>query len=152
MIDIGELGDNVAILNCCHGQVVQGLSDVDGRFGAVEIILRRIHLVLFLYIVILCVKKLFEMHPCFIVLWFLAPLLACLIVVPCGTYGMIRRLQDLFCCESNVTIGGILYSVVDSLKVYDDWLRGVDRLVHLFFALFDVRWCNLPIPIKKMIE
>ena len=132
MIDLGELGDNVAILNFCHGQVVQGLSDVDGRFGAVQIILLRIHLVLFLSIVILCGKKLFEMHPCFIVLWFSTPLLACLIVVPCGAYGMIRRLQDLFCCEGDVTIGGILYSVVDYLEVYVDRLRGVDRLFICF--------------------
>ena len=92
------------------------------------------------------------MHPCFFVLWFLTPLLACLIVVPCGTYGMICRLQDLLCCEGDVTIGGILYSVVDSLEVYFDRLHAVDRLVHLFFALFDIRWCNLPIPIEKMIE
>ena len=92
------------------------------------------------------------MHPCYIVLWFLTPLLACLIVVPCGTYVMIHHLQDLFCCEGDVTIGGILYIVVDSLEVYVDWLRVVDRLVNLFFVFFDVRWCNLTIPIDKMME
>ena len=107
MIDIGELGDYVVILNFCHGQVVQGLSDVDGRVSAVKVILRRVQLFLFLSIVIFCGKKLFEMHSCFIVLCFATPLLTFLIVVSCGTYGMIRRLQDLFCCEGDVTTGGI---------------------------------------------
>ena len=62
-IGLGELVDNVANINYCHVQVVQGLSDVDGRVGAVKVILRRIHLVLFLSIVVFCGKQMFEMHP-----------------------------------------------------------------------------------------
>ena len=152
LINLGELGENVAIGNCCHGQVVQGLSDVDGRVGAVKIILRRIRLVLLLTILIFGDEKLFEMHPCFIILWFSTPLLACFIVVSCGTYGMIRRLQYLFCCEGDVTIGGILDSVVNFLEVYVYRLRGVDRLVHLFFTFLDVRGCTLSITIEQMIK
>ena len=152
LINLGELGDNVAIANCCHGQVVQGLSDVDGKVGAVKVILCRIHLVLLLTIVIFGGKKMFEMHPCFIIFWFATALLACSLVVSCGPYGMKSRLQDLLRCEDNVAIGGILQSVVNLLELYVNWLHCVDWLVHAFLTFLDVRGSNLSIAIEKMIK
>ena len=91
-MNIGELGDNVAMRNFCHGQVVQGLGDVGGRVGAVKVVLRRIHLVLLLAIVIFGVEELLEMNPGFINLGFVSPLLAGFIVKPSGTDNMICRL------------------------------------------------------------
>ena len=70
LINLGELGDNFAIGNFCHGQVVQCLVDVDGRVGAVKVVLRRIHLVLILAIVIFGGEELLEMNPGFINLGF----------------------------------------------------------------------------------
>ena len=92
LINLGELGDNVVIVNCCHGQVVQGLGDVDGRVGAVKVVLRRIYLVLLLAIVIFGGEELLEINPGFVNLGFALPLLAGFIIISCGTYGMIRRL------------------------------------------------------------
>ena len=132
LINLGELGENVAIGNCCHGQVVQGLCDFDGRVGAVKVVLRRIHLVVLLAILIFGGEELIEMNPGFINLWFSTPHLAGFIIVSCGTYGIICRLYDLFCCESNITIGGILNSVINALEVKVYQLRGVNGLVHKF--------------------
>ena len=92
LINLGELGDNVAIGNCCHGQVVQVLGDVDSRVGAVKVVLRRIYLVLLLAVVIFGGEELLEMNPGFNNLWFATPLLAGFVIVSCGTYGMILRL------------------------------------------------------------
>ena len=74
------------------------------------------------------------MDPGFVNLGFASPLLAGFIVKTSGSDGMIFRLQDLFCRESDVAIGGILNSVVDALEIHVDWLRGVDGLI-LFFGI-----------------
>ena len=34
LVNIGKLGDNAAVGNCCHGQVVKGLGDVNNRVGS----------------------------------------------------------------------------------------------------------------------
>ena len=91
------------------------------------------------------------MDPGFVNLGFASPLLAGFIVKTSGADGMIRRLQDLLCRESDVAVGGILYIVVDAIEIQVDWLHGVDGIMHLFFALLNVRRGNSPIPIKQMI-
>ena len=134
LVNLGKLGDNVAVGNCCHGQVVKVLGDVDGIVGAMKVILGIIHFILLLAIMISGGEELLEMDPGFFNLGFASPLLAGFIVKTSGADGMIFRLQDLFCRESDVAIGGIFNSVVDVLEIHVDRLRGVDGLI-LFFGI-----------------
>ena len=132
LVNIGKLGKNVAVGNCCHGQIVKGLGDVDGRVGAMNIVLGSIRLILLLAVMVHGGEELLEMDPGFFNFGFALPLFAGFIVKISGAYGMICRLQDLFCCESDVAIGGILDSGIDALEINFDQLRGVDGLIHFF--------------------
>ena len=144
LVKLVKLSNNVAVGNCCHGQVVKGLGDVDGRVGAMKIILGSINLILLLVIMVFGGEELLEMDPGFVNLGFALLLLSGFIVKTSGADDMICCLQDLFCHESDVAI-------VDALEMHVDQLRGVDGLINFFLAFLDVRGGNFPIPIEQMI-
>ncbi len=81
LIGAGELGYNAAVHCCCKGKIVQGFGEIEGRIVTMKVGLRGVDFLLFLEIVILCCKELFEVSPCFVGRCFLVPFFASAIVV-----------------------------------------------------------------------
>ena len=121
-IGVGQAHDNVTIRSGGQGEIVEGLPNVDGSVGAVEIGPRVIYSLLFFQVVILGGKELFEECPRFVAEWSFAPVLAGVGIVTRGADSMVGSLKNFPIGESNLAIRCVLDAIVDALKEEVDCL------------------------------
>jgi hypothetical protein len=97
-------------------------------------------------------KETFKVYPGFFGWKFLAPFFAAIAVLTTGADVMIGSLEDLVGSECDMAIGCVLDAVLNLLEEHINREGGVERLIHAFFACFDVGRRDLPVSIKEMVQ
>ena len=61
-------------------------------------------------------------------------------------------LYELCFCVRRIAVFGELHAVINSLELFMDRKGQFDWIVHSLIVIFEIRGCNLPIPIKNMLN